>query len=61
MTTITIAAIAVLTCGYIMLSILVWNHTSNQKNRLHEQEMKMRALDQRLRAVEASLRGNWKL
>jgi len=61
MTTITIAAIAVLACGYIMLSILVWNHTSNQKNRLHEQEMEMRALDQRLRAVEASLRGNWKL
>ena len=55
MTTITIAAIAVLACGYIMLSVLVYNHTSNQKNRLHEQEMKTRAINERLKAVENTL------
>ena len=61
MNTVFIIALAVLACGYIMLSILVWNHTNNQKNRLHELEMEMRSLNQRLMAVEEAIKGNWKL
>jgi len=56
MNTVFIIALAVLACGYIMLSILVWNHTNNQKNRLHDQEMETRAINKRLKAVEEQLR-----